>query len=72
MQLLSLKTNFAFSGLVAEFFVVVAVPVPACLHFIFGVRDIGGDIAAAPELFQFSGCSGPSIFPFSHTEKNHC
>lgn len=62
----------AFSGFAAEFFVVVAVPAPECLHFVFGVRDIGGDIRAAPESFQFNGCNGPSRFPFSHTEKSHC
>lgn len=58
-----------FNGFAADFFVVVAVP--ACFHLIFGVRDIEGEITAEPELFQFAGCNGPFIFPFSHTEKSH-
>lgn len=40
------RETLPFTGFAAEFFVVVAVPVPACLHLIFSVRDIG-DITAA-------------------------
>lgn len=73
IQLSELERGSAFSDFAAEYFVtVVAVSVPVCLHLIFVCRDIRGDITAAPELFRFNGCNGPSIFPFSHTEKSHC